>query len=139
MATEFTPWSALIGGLLIGLASAAMLHFNGRIAGISGILDGAVARGSDTAWRWVFLAGMLVGGALYFGVTPPGAGFELARSTPLVIVAGLLVGVGTKMSNGCTSGHGVCGNARLSTRSIVATLTFMAVGAVVVAASGGVA
>ena len=142
MSTAFTPYSALIGGLLIGLASAALLALNGRIAGLSGILDGVlVSRGDgESAWRWAFLAGMLVGGAAYMGIVDVDThALELHRSTGLVVAAGLLVGFGTKMSNGCTSGHGVCGNARLSPRSIVATLTFMAIGAATVAAFGGAA
>ncbi len=143
MATEFTPIAAIIGGLLIGLASAALLALNGRIAGISGIFDGALFRRDEpgeSSWRWTFLAGLILGGAgyvLFTGVDP--AAVALERSSILVVVAGLLVGFGTRMSNGCTSGHGVCGNARLSPRSIVATLTFMAVGAGVVAAFGGAA
>lgn len=140
MATEFTPFAATVGGLLIGIAAAAMLFLNGRITGISGIVDGAVAqRGEEASWRWAFLAGLLVGGLAWFAVNPAGPEFEVARSLPLVAAAGLLVGFGTKMSNGCTSGHGVCGNARLSKRSIAATLTFMAVGAAVVASFGGAA
>lgn len=139
MATEFTPIAAVIGGLLIGAASALLLYFNGRIAGISGIFDGAIAGGGELAWRWVFLFGMLVGGAGYFALFPADAVIELDRSALWIVGAGLLVGVGTKMSNGCTSGHGVCGNARLSKRSIIATLVFMGVGAAVVAIAGGAA
>lgn len=143
MATQFTPVAAIIGGLLIGLGSAALLALNGRIAGISGIFDGALFRGGEpgeSAWRWTFLAGLICGGAAYalFGGADAAAAV-LDRSTALVVVAGLLVGFGTRMSNGCTSGHGVCGNARLSPRSIVATLIFMGVGAGVVAAFGGAA
>ena len=141
MSTEFTPFAAIIGGLLIGLASAALLVLNGRIAGISGIFDGVFfPRGGETAWRWMFLAGLVIGGGAYAMV----AGGDVAalasdRSTAIIVVAGLLVGFGTKMSNGCTSGHGVCGNARLSKRSIVATLVFIGVGAAVVAVLGGAA
>jgi len=143
MATQFTPVAAIIGGLLIGLASAALLALNGRIAGISGIFEGALFRGNEpgeSPWRWTFLAGLVVGGAgyaLFSGVDA--SAMALDRSTALIIVAGLLVGFGTRMSNGCTSGHGVCGNARLSPRSIVATLVFMGVGAGVVALFGGAA
>jgi uncharacterized membrane protein YedE/YeeE len=139
MATEFTPMTALAGGLCIGLSSAALLFFNGRIAGISGIFDGIlVSRGrGELAWRVLFLAGMLVGGAVYFALFPENASFTLERPTPLVIGAGLLVGFGTKMSNGCTSGHGVCGNSRLSKRSIMATVIFFAIGASMVALFGG--
>lgn len=142
MATEFTPMAAVIGGLLIGAASATLLYFNGRVAGISGIFDGAIAgggEGAELAWRWVFLLGMLIGGTGYFALFPADAAIELDRSAFWIVGAGLLVGFGTKMSNGCTSGHGVCGNARLSKRSIVATLVFMGVGAAVVALTGGAA
>ena len=137
--TEFTPFSAIAGGLLIGLASAALLALNGRIAGISGIFDGAVfARAGEHAWRWAFLLGLLGGGAVYAAVAGVTASsIALDRSMATVVIAGLLVGVGTKMSNGCTSGHGVCGNARLSPRSVIATLVFMGVGAAVVAIGGG--
>ncbi len=141
MVTEFTPLAAIVGGLLIGLASAALLFLNGRIAGISGIFDGAIFPSSgETGWRWTFLVGLLIGGAVYatFAGVDPHA-IALDRSTGIIVVAGLLVGFGTKMSNGCTSGHGVCGNARLSKRSIVATLVFMGIGAAVVAALGGAA
>ena len=137
MPTEFTPYTAIAGGLLIGLASALMLALNGRIAGISGIFDGAVFPRGDASWRWTFLAGLLVGGAVFAAVAGvDAAAIALDRSSGVVVLAGLLVGFGTKMSNGCTSGHGVCGNARLSKRSIAATLTFMAIGAAVVAVGG---
>lgn len=129
--TEFTPIAATIGGLLIGLAAALMLLFEGRIAGISGILSGALKGTSDNppAWQAVFLGGMVLGGIVLFFTQ----GFverdfvmtELDISPVLAIAAGLLVGFGTRLGNGCTSGHGVCGIPRLSVRSIVATLTFM--------------
>lgn len=123
--TQFTPVAALVGGTLIGLASVLLLWLNGRIAGISGIANGVFApdRG-DRAWRWLFLAG-LIGGAwvsLRFGVdTPVRQGFPVW----LLAVAGLLVGYGSAMANGCTSGHGVCGLARLSPRSLAATVAFL--------------
>ena len=114
------------GGALIGLGAAFLMWSVGRIAGISGIASGALegARG-DRAWRFAFLAGMMVAGAvaLQFLPAPPRA---QTGSTPLLIVAGLLVGFGTRLGNGCTSGHGVCGLARLSKRSLVAVMTFMA-------------
>ncbi len=141
MGTEFTPLAASIGGVLIGLASALLLVANGRIAGITGILDGAVfwSEGKDRAWRGAFLLGLLFGALGWLSFQGGAVDFGSDRSIWLVVGAGLLVGFGTKLANGCTSGHGVCGNARLSKRSLVATVTFMAVGAATVAALGGAA
>lgn len=138
MATEFTPFTAIIGGLLIGLASAALLHFNGRIAGITGIFDGLLWAESpgERAWRLAFVAGLLAA-SLPFVLEPSMTPLPVDRSTGVIIAAGLIVGFGTRLSNGCTSGHGVCGIARLSPRSIVATLTFIATGAATVAIMGG--
>ncbi len=131
--THFTPLPSLLGGLLIGLSAAALLLFNGRIAGISGIV-GRLAGGErgDTAWRALFVAGMLVGGlGVYLGL--PGAyHLSIVRSVPAVLAAGLLVGFGARLANGCTSGHGLLGLSRLSPRSFVAVLTFMATGSVTV-------
>ncbi|MCS0589668.1 YeeE/YedE family protein [Massilia norwichensis] len=125
---HFTPWTALAGGLLIGLAAAAFVLLNGRIAGISGILGGLLrpARG-DIAWRVAFLAG-LVGAPLVHALFAalPEARIEAGEGT--LVVAGLLVGLGTRYGAGCTSGHGVCGLSRLSPRSLVATAAFMAAG-----------
>lgn len=123
-------WStALAGGVLIGLAATLLLWLNGRIAGVSGILAGMLAPGGaalEGAWRWAFLAGLLVVGgaaiALLPGIATPRTGFP----PPLLVVAGLLVGFGASLGNGCTSGHGVCGLGRLSWRSLVAVATFMA-------------
>lgn len=124
---NFTPVSALIGGLMIGASAALFLVLNGRIAGISGILGGllAPARG-EVGWRLAFLAGMFVAPLVYlaFGGTLPAVALD--ASLPLLIVAGLIVGFGTRLGAGCTSGHGVCGIGRLSPRSIVATVVFMA-------------
>lgn len=122
-----TPWAAgLAGGALIGLAATLLLWSIGRIAGISGIASGAIegARG-DRAWRFAFLAGMMVAGAitLQFVPAPPRS---LTAPVPLLVAAGLLVGFGTRIGNGCTSGHGVCGLGRLSLRSLAAVMTFMA-------------
>jgi uncharacterized membrane protein YfcA/uncharacterized membrane protein YedE/YeeE len=128
--TSFTPIPALVGGALIGLSASAMLLLNGRVAGVSGILGGAVRpTENDLGWRLSFLSGLLLGGALlasfYRAVLPPaGPGVPLG----LVAAAGLLVGVGTQLGNGCTSGHGVCGLSRASLRSFVATCTFIATG-----------
>lgn len=130
---NFTPYSALAGGALIGIACAVLLFFNGRIAGISGIMNGVFfAPKNDRMWRLWFLAGLVVGGWLLQWVVP---GFNSPRQgypVELLGVGGFLVGVGTRMANGCVSGHGVCGIARLSIRSIAATLTFLAVGMITV-------
>ena len=123
--TEFNWIAALVGGMLIGLSATILLAFDGRIAGISGIVNGAIKFKKQENWRWLFIAGMLVGGFLYEYVFA-------SESTPLssfapeaMIVGGLLVGFGTRLGNGCTSGHGVCGLGRLSFRSLIAVITFM--------------
>jgi uncharacterized protein len=130
--THFTPIPALVGGLLIGAAATALLVVNGRIAGISGILGGLARREpGEAAWRWSFVAGLVAGGLLLRLVHPAVFGPSPA-SLPVLGIAGLLVGAGTRMSGGCTSGHGVCGTARGSLRSVVATVVFIAAGAAVV-------
>lgn len=128
--TEFTPIASLIGGLMIGLSAAVLLLANGRIAGISGISGGLLTRPprGDILWRAVFVAGLLAGGLAMSLQNPSLFAFEIDRSMGALVVAGLLVGFGTRLGNGCTSGHGVCGISRMSRRSIVATLTFMAAG-----------
>ncbi|MEL6342113.1 MAG: YeeE/YedE family protein [Myxococcota bacterium] len=130
---SFAPISALIGGAFIGVSASMMLLLNGRIAGISGLLGGLLSqRPSDVNQRGVFLAGLLVGG-LVLGFVMPGAFvMEASRSTGALIVAGLLVGFGTRLGNGCTSGHGVCGISRMSPRALAATGTFMIAGFVTV-------
>ena len=130
--TNFTPWSAVIGGAVIGVAAALLMLVNGRVAGISGIV-GAMLRpqAQDFAWRLAFVAGLLLAPVLYAAVaTAPTV--TIAASYPVLIVAGLLVGAGTRFAGGCTSGHGVCGLSRLSPRSLAATLAFMAAGFVTV-------
>ena len=125
---DFTPVSGLIGGLLIGLATALLLALNGRIAGISGIVGGLLARkGSEVGWRAVFIAGLLLGALVYMLATGGAIPVRIQASLPILVVAGLLVGFGTRLGSGCTSGHGISGIARLSKRSIVATLEFMGV------------
>jgi uncharacterized membrane protein YedE/YeeE len=125
---HFTPWSSLAGGLLIGLAASTLVLFNGRIAGISGIAGGLLApQRADMAWRVAFLLGLLLAPVAFrlFGRLPfprIDAGFGT------LLIAGLLVGIGTSYGSGCTSGHGVCGLSRLSPRSLVATIAFMAAG-----------
>lgn len=124
----FTPVTALLGGLLIGLAVALFLWFNGRIAGISGILGGLLrAERGDTGWRLAFLGGM-VAMPLLWQLAAPLPALEIEAGYPLLLVAGFMVGISTRYGAGCTSGHGVCGIARLSPRSVVATLAFMASG-----------
>ncbi|HEY8121178.1 MAG TPA: YeeE/YedE family protein [Myxococcota bacterium] len=127
MATPFTPLEGILGGALIGLASALLLVTDGRVAGVSGILSRALApeRG-DFAWRAAFLLGLPLGATAVIRATHDLHGFAITASEPLLIVGGLLVGFGTALGNGCTSGHGVCGIARGSRRSIAATCTFMA-------------
>jgi uncharacterized membrane protein YedE/YeeE len=129
---SFTPWTALGGGLLIGLAAAVFVLFNGRIAGISGILGGLLrpVRG-DVGWRVAFLAGLMAAPVLYGLVAAlPDVTVDAGEGT--LVAAGLLVGVGTRYGAGCTSGHGVCGISRMSPRSLVATATFMFAGFVTV-------
>lgn len=125
---NFTPMAALAGGAIIGLAAGAFILLNGRIAGISGIAGGLLgaARG-DIGWRIAFLAG-LIGAPLAFQMVAPLPVVQVESGTATLIVAGLLVGIGTRYGSGCTSGHGVCGISRFSPRSLVATATFMAAG-----------
>jgi uncharacterized membrane protein YedE/YeeE len=133
METPFTPLAAIVGGALLGLASALLLLASRRIAGISGILGGSFfAEPSDRGWRIAFLAGLPLGAWLAMRATPEALGFALTDRVELLVAAGLLVGVGTQLGSGCTSGHGVCGLARGSQRSLVATLTFMTTGALTV-------
>lgn len=130
---NFTPISGLIGGLLIGLATTLMLLLNGRIAGISGIVGGLLTRkGSEVGWRAMFVAGLLLGAFVYMLATGGALPVRIEASLPIVVVAGLLVGFGTRLGSGCTSGHGVSGLARFSKRSIVATSVFMGAGIVTV-------
>ena len=130
---DFTPVSALIGGAMIGLAAAGMWWLLGRLAGVSSILGAAItARNEDSGWRFAFLAGLLAAGLLAILAFPQSVQFRLEAGYGQVILAGLLVGLGTQLGSGCTSGHGVCGVSRLSLRSIIATLAFMAAGFVAV-------
>ena len=125
---HFTSVSALVGGLLIGLAASLLLWLNGRIAGISGVLTGLLAhRANDRAWRWLFLTGLVMGSGGYVAWTGMAVNTRLGFPVPLLVIAGLLTGYGTAQANGCTSGHGVCGLARLSRRSLAATATFLLV------------
>ncbi|MGE5516626.1 MAG: YeeE/YedE family protein [Bacteroidota bacterium] len=130
--TDFSPWSALAGGALIGAGAVLLMLANGRILGIAGIVGGLIGEGGrDLAWRLAFVAGMVtpgialgLSGNLHLQGNGLGAG--------LLVLSGLLVGFGTRMGNGCTSGHGICGLARLSPRSLASVVTFMAVAGIVV-------
>jgi hypothetical protein len=131
---DFTPVSAAVGGALIGLAAMLLMLFNGRIAGISGIADGLVnPRIHDRLWRLTFIIGLvaapLAAALVGYGVPMP----RMPANYAIIVVAGLLVGFGTRLGNGCTSGHGICGIARLSPRSITATGVFMIAAIIVVA------
>ena len=126
--TDYTPWTALGGGLLIGLAAAMFVLFNGRIAGISGIIGGLLRTApGERGWRIAFLLG-LVAAPLVYALAAPLPAMRIDAGTGTLIAAGLLVGVGTRYGAGCTSGHGVCGLARGSARSLAATLAFMGAG-----------
>jgi uncharacterized protein len=130
---HFTPVTAALGGLLLGIASSLLFVANGRILGISGIVGRIpLTRGSDRSWRLLFLAGLLTGGVALLLVDRSALALASEQTVPVAIVAGVLVGFGTRLGNGCTSGHGLCGVARLSRRSMVATLVFMATGALTV-------
>ncbi len=130
---HFTPLASTLGGALIGLSASLLLLFNGRIAGISGIFAGLLSptRG-EIAWRASFLGGLLLGGLALFLAAPSLFAVNYDRTIPMVAIAGLLVGVGVRLGAGCTSGHGVCGISRLSIRSAIATVTFIATGALTV-------
>ena len=119
--------TAAVGGVLIGLSASLLLWLNGRIAGISGITNGVLFPAkNETAWRWLFLLGLIAAGGAYMAFVPSAPQPRTDMSRVTLVIAGLLVGFGTRMGNGCTSGHGVCGLGRLSMRSLAAVLTFMA-------------
>lgn len=132
--TDFTPVTGLLGGLMIGLAAIVLLLGTGCIAGVSGVLAGAMGQAptGDRHWRWLFIAGLVIGGGLYLMFNDFQWGAAAATPAWPVLIGALLVGFGTRMGNGCTSGHGICGLSRFSVRSLVATLTFMAFGFVTV-------
>jgi uncharacterized membrane protein YedE/YeeE len=130
---NFTPWASLAGGLLLGLASAMFVLLNGRVLGISGIIGGLLRpKAGDLSWRIFLVLGMVTAPAVWVALTGRALEARIDASWLMVITAGLLVGVGTRYGAGCTSGHGVCGLSRLSPRSLVATLAFMAAGFVTV-------
>ena len=126
MPTDFTPVSALLGGMLIGLAATVLYAGIGRIAGISGILNSAIEQRCERGWRVAFLLGLVAAAGLWlaFAGIAPRSGFPL----PWLLAAGLLVGFGTRLGGGCTSGHGICGLARFSKRSLLAVVVFMSTG-----------
>ncbi len=127
-----TAWAwGLLGGVMIGISACVLLLFNGRIAGISGIVYGLVREGGERAWRLAFLAGLMLAGGLTMWLSGQDSGSP--AKLPVLVVAGLLVGFGTRLGHGCTSGHGVCGLGRLSGRSLAAVATFMASAIVTVA------
>ncbi len=129
----FAYWPSLVGGMLIGLSSATLLILNGRIAGISGIVGAMLRRWrSDTAWRAAFLVGLMLGPLVFAALVGHRPPMRIAASVPVLVLAGLLVGFGTRLGSGCTSGHGVSGLARLSPRSFAAVGTFMATAAATV-------
>lgn len=123
--SNFTPWMALSGGMMIGVAAGILFLFNGRIAGISGIVGGLIRPlNLDVGWRIAFISGLVIS-PLVFSLAAPLPEVQVDADSPTLILAGLLVGLGTRYGSGCTSGHGVCGVSRRSTRSIVATVAFM--------------
>lgn len=129
---HFSPWTSLAGGLMIGVAVSILILFNGRIAGISGIVGSLFKPAkNEMAWRWAFILGLIIAPTIY-GLLTVMPEVEVSASYWQLILAGLLVGIGTRYASGCTSGHGICGIARLSRRSITATLLFMASGMAVV-------
>lgn len=132
--TVFTPLASGLGGVLIGLAAGILLLFVGRVAGISGILGGLFLGKGDRVWRVAFLLGLLVGGAALLALAPQSFSTSPTSSKAVIIAAGLLVGIGTQLGSGCTSGHGICGLPRFSLRSLVAVVTFIATGAATVLA-----
>ena len=130
--TSFAPWPALAGGALIGVAVALFVLFNGRIAGVSGVLGGLLMpKAGDIAWRTAFVAGLVIA-PLVYGLFAPVPVPRIDAGTGALAVAGLMVGVGTRYGSGCTSGHGVCGISRLSPRSFAATLAFIGAGCITV-------
>lgn len=134
--SEFTPWASLAGGLLVGLSAALLIALLGRVAGISGITGALLqvptwSSVKQWGWRLAFILGM-VAAPLIWQLFAPLPAMEMPSNPIIIIVAGLLVGFGTRMGSGCTSGHGVCGISRLSLRSLAATLTFIATGAITV-------
>jgi uncharacterized membrane protein YedE/YeeE len=133
--THFTPWASLTGGVILGLASAIFILINGRVLGISGILGGLMPpKVGDTSWRIAFMLGLFAAPTVFHAVVPTQfiTAPRIDATDMMVVIAGLLVGIGTRYASGCTSGHGVCGLSRLSPRSLLATASFMSAGFVMV-------
>ena len=130
----FTPYTALVGGVLIGISAIMLLTFNGRLAGVSDVLAGMVPPRSaiDDAWRLLFLAGIVGGASLHHFVVDPTATINFSTPMPMLLLGGILVGLGGRIAGGCTIGHGICGIALLSRRSLFATLVFLACGFITV-------
>ncbi len=127
--TQFTPWSGLIGGALIGLASFLLLLLTGRIAGISGIAAGVMTSNArEASWRLLFVSGLILAAFLYPTLSGTPLRVDVQASLPVMGIGGFLVGLGTRLGSGCTAGHGICGISRLSTRSVAATVTFFLTG-----------
>ena len=122
---NFTPFSSLFGGILIGIAVCIFFISTGRLAGVSGIVNNALTKSHNLFVNGLFLLGLILGPLLFMFFSQNSISFQVTSSIPLIIIGGLLVGIGTKISSGCTSGHGVCGISRFSIRSIVATILFM--------------
>ncbi len=140
MSPEFTPVLSTLGGALIGASASAMLLLEGRVAGISGIVGGLFTpKAGDIGWRLAFVAGLVLAGIGGMLLAPESLAVEVQRPPWMLVVAGLLVGVGTRLGNGCTSGHGVCGLSRMSPRSLASVVTFMGVGAAVAVVVGRLA
>ena len=129
---NFTPYSALIGGIIIGFAVAIFFYFNGRLVGISGIASNALTEERNKIDNILFLIGLIIGPIIYTLFNKEQISISISNSYLLLILAGLLVGIGTRVSGGCTSGHGISGIGRFSVRSIIATITFMIVGIITV-------
>ncbi len=129
--TQFTPISAVVGGAMIGLAAVMLYRLNGRIAGVSGIVHGLFTRGqSENIWRVLFVVGIIAGGLMYRFISGEPLSADFDAPLGIFALAGVIVGIGTRLGSGCTSGHGVCGIARFSIRSLVATVTFLVFGIV---------
>jgi uncharacterized membrane protein YedE/YeeE len=130
---SFTPVTASLGGILIGLAAVILMATNGRISGISGVFSGTIfGQAGDRIWRVFFVTGLVVAPVIYAAISGQAPAFQMDASWPLIVAGGLLVGFGTRLGSGCTSGHGVCGLSRLSLRSLTAVILFMAAGMLVV-------
>jgi len=126
--TEFTPWLSLIGGAILGISSIWLMLFHGRIAGISGIIKTAMFYKEGRLWRIMFVLGIILGSFVCFHYTPYTFDYREGFPKALIVIGGLLVGVGTALGSGCTSGHGICGISRVSNRSMLATLVYLLVG-----------